>query len=155
MAALGWCNWHKHLPHHSSTPTSTMPPSADNDSPDLEIVGLYACSNGRSCSRHETCGQHVKVGNVLRLVKCVVTIKGRAEEAVKLVKIQDGCDSCTVAFVPHVFTTLPKVTRNINKFVQVIKIYKDSENTHKHHLSNQNHGMASVIFLDAIPVDEW
>ena len=76
---------------------------------------------------YETCGQHVKVGDVLQLIKCVITIKGRAEEAVKLIKIQDSSDSCTVAFVPHVFTTLPKVTRNINKFVQVIKIYKDSE----------------------------
>jgi hypothetical protein len=36
----------------------------------------------------------------LRLVKCVVPMKGRTEEAVKLVKIEDGSKSCTDAFVP-------------------------------------------------------
>ena len=69
--------------------------------PDLEIVGLNSSTNDRSCCQHKTCGEHVVVNDVLRLVNCVVTINGRAEEAVKLVKIADGSDTCTVAFVPR------------------------------------------------------
>ena len=54
--------------------------------------------------------KHVtKVGNVLQLIKCVITVKGKAKEAVKQIKIEDGCDSSMVAFVPQVFTTLHKL----------------------------------------------
>lgn len=124
-------------------------------SPDLEIVGLYASGNGRTCFQHKICGEYVKEDDLLRLVKCVVEVKkDQVEEAVKLVKIADGAESCTVAFVPRVFANDPKVIRNIGKYVQVIELYQDSDNTHKRRLSGQNYGMASVVFLDDIPINE-
>jgi hypothetical protein len=125
-----------------------------NESPDLEIVGLDSSTNGRSCTCHATCGEYVAVDDVLRLVKCVVTIQGLTEDAVKLVKIKDATDSCTVAYVPRAATRLPKVTRNINRFAQVVKLYKDSTSSYKCRMSHQNKGMASIVFLDEIPVDE-
>lgn len=134
--------------------TDTQVPTLHIDSPDLEIVGLNAANNNRSCSQHETCGEHVIPGDVLRLVRCVVTIKGETEEAIKLVKIADGTATCTVAFVPRVFAKEQKVLRNINKFVQVLELYSDSDNSHKRRMSYQNLGMASVAFLDDIPVNE-
>jgi hypothetical protein len=124
------------------------------DPPHLEIIGLHSNSNGRSCCQHRCCGEHVKVGDVLRLVKCVVTIKATPEEAVKLVKIADGTDGCTVGFVPRVFARMPRVEQNINKFVQVVELYSDSENTYKKNLSTKNFGVASVVCLDDIPVPE-
>jgi hypothetical protein len=129
---------------------------ADEDyvHPDLEIVGLSSASNGRSCCQHHICGEHVAANDVLRLVKCVVVANGRTEEAVKLVKIVGGSDTCTVAFVPRVFADAKNVQDHLNKFVQVLEIYKESENTHKRYMSHQNCGMASVVFLDDIPVDE-
>jgi hypothetical protein len=33
----------------------------------------------------------------------------------------------------------------INKFVQVVELYKDSANTHKQRMDHQNRGMASVL----------
>ena len=91
----------------------------------------------------------------MRLVKCVVTVAGHTEEAVKLVKISDGTDSCTVAYLPRVSVNPLKVTKNLNKFAQVVEIYKDSDNSHKRRLAKQNHGMASsIVFLDDIPVGE-
>lgn len=124
------------------------------DSPHLEIVGLHSNSNGRSCCQHKCCGEHVKIGDVLRLVKCVVTINLQAEEAVKLVKIEDGTNCCTVGFVPRVFSRSPQVQQHINGFVQVIELYKDSENTYKNTLSTKNFGVASVVCLDDIPIPE-
>lgn len=91
---------------------------------------------------------------MLRLVKCVVTIKSQPEEAVKLVKIADGTDCCTVGFVPRVFSRMPRVEQNINKFVQVVELYKDSENTYKRKLSNKNFGVACVVCLGDIPIPE-
>ena len=49
---------------------------------------------------------------------------------------------------------MPKVTRNINRFAQVVELYKDSTNSYKRRMSHQNKGMAKIVFLDEIPVDE-
>ena len=125
-----------------------------DESPNLDIVGLDSSTNGRSCTCHATCGEHVLVDDVLRLVRCIVTINGVPEDAVKLVKIKDATDSCTVAFVPRAATKMPKVTRNINRFAQVVEIYKDLTNSYKRRMSHQNKGMAKIVFLDEIPVDE-
>ena len=122
--------------------------------PDIEIVGLDSSTNGRSCTCHATCGQYVFVDDILRLVRCVVTVNGVTEEAIKLVKITDATDSCTVAYVPRVSVNLPKVIQNLNKFAQVVEIYKESTSSAKRRLANQNKGMASIVFLDDIPVDE-
>jgi hypothetical protein len=146
--------FHAHHLHFSSNPYRYGNSSTTMTTPDLEIVGLSASTNGRSCTRHTKCGNHVHIDDLLRLVKCVVTINGRAEEAVKLVKVEEGSDCCTVAFVPRVSSKLPKVQQNINRFVQVVEIYNDSDNTHKRRMANQNHGMASVAFIDDIPVGE-
>eukprot|EP00977_Amphora_coffeiformis_P017062 scaffold5479_cov199-Amphora_coffeaeformis.AAC.1 len=57
---------------------------------DFEVVGLLSCSNGRSCTLHECCGEEVVVGDVLRLVACTVSVDGAVEEAIKVVKVVDG-----------------------------------------------------------------
>jgi hypothetical protein len=119
---------------------------------DLEILGLHSGTNNRSCCQHEKCGEHVVVGDILRLVQCIVTIHGNAEEAIKLVKIDDGSETCTVAFVPRDYAHLPRVKERINKIVQVVEIYKDSDNTHKRRMDQVNRGMASASFLDDIPL---
>ena len=115
--------------------------------PDLEIVGLYSDTNERSCVLHETCGMTVKQGDVLRLVQSVVEINGVVEPAVKCVKVVNGIDACTVAFVPRIYQKQPKVQDHLNKFVTVLELYADSNNTYKRNLSTSNFGMAAVVFL--------
>jgi hypothetical protein len=117
----------------------------------LEIVGLHASSNGRSCSVHTCCGDFLKVGDLLRLQKCVVTIEGQINDAIKCVRIIDGTDSCTAAFVPRSMVKNVKIETKLDTFVQVLELYDDSENTHKRRKSHQNKGMAGCIFLAAIP----
>ena len=89
----------------------------DNDEtipPDLEIVGLYQATNGRSCTTHECCGRTVKVGDVLRLVSVFIpiapndVINGVTDEyAIKVTKIEDGVDMCTVGFLPRYAVKFP------------------------------------------------
>jgi hypothetical protein len=126
----------------------------DEDEPigdvDLEIVGLNSHSNGRYCSVHAVCGDHVRVGDVLRLVETVVTVDGHLEDAVKLVKITDGGEGCTVAFIPRLQINLPIVRRNINKFCVVKELYKNSTNTYKRTKSHRHIGMAGVVLLNEI-----
>ncbi len=69
---------------------------------DFEVVGLFSSTNGRSCCCHKTCGREVRVGDLLRLVRTVVDIGENTETAIKLVKIVDGCDGCTIGFIPRV-----------------------------------------------------
>lgn len=119
----------------------------DDKNVDLEIVGLEASSNGRSCTIHKACGASVEVGDVLRLVRCTVTVNGTTEEALKCVKVVDSVDTCTVAFVPRVQATLPKVEEHVNKFVQVVEVYANSESNYKRSKGATNKGMAAVAFL--------
>jgi len=115
---------------------------------DLEIVGLKSSTNGRSCCLHSCCGEDISIGSILRLVKCTVSVDGSVEEAVKCVRVVDGMDSCTVAFIPRVLAKLPKVTKQLNKFVVVADIYDESPNLYKRDKSFKNCGMAAVVTLD-------
>jgi hypothetical protein len=86
---------------------------------DFEIVGLYGSTNGRSCCFHKTCGKDVEAGNLLQLANTIVEINGQTEMAIKLVRIVDGIDGCTIGFVPQVQLKLPKVVDCLDKFAVV------------------------------------
>ena len=83
----------------------------------------------------------------MRLVECVIEYNGVNEIAIKCVKVVDGQDTCTVAFIPRVTMSLPKVQQHLNKFVQVSELYSLSKNTYKRSKSEANYGMASVELL--------
>jgi hypothetical protein len=125
-----------------------------DESLDIEIVGLQSCSNGRSCSIHEVCGDYVEVGDLLRLIPTVVTINGKDQGAIKLVRLMDEADGCTVAFIPRILMDLPRVQKNLTKFCVVKELYRDSPNSFKRHKNHRNMGCASCYFLDDIPISE-
>jgi hypothetical protein len=118
-----------------------------SSSPEFEIVGLNANTNGRSCTLHECCGKEVEPGDVLRLVPTSVSIDGVIEDAVKCVLVIQGNDTCTVGFVPRVIANTEMVKEHHYLFVQVKEVYDDSDNTYKHKKSYKNHGMAKVAVL--------
>ena len=67
----------------------------------------------------------------MRLVKCVVTRNGELEDAIKCVRIIDGTDSCTAAFVPRSMVNDVRLETALDSFVQVLELYDDSESQHK------------------------
>ena len=89
---------------------------------DLEVVGINGNTNGRSCCMHECCGATLSENELLRLVKCVLTIKNKTEEAVKFVRVTADGDGCTVGFLPRVWIKLPIAAENINNFCIVREI---------------------------------
>ena len=121
----------------------------------LEIVGLHGETNGRSCNVHALCGEHVAVGDVLRMVPCIVQHNREDKNAVKFAKVVDGVDACTVAFLPCHCMSLPKVLGHMNKFAQVAEIHSDSKNAHKRSKAMANSGVASVTLLDDATMAEW
>jgi hypothetical protein len=119
----------------------------------IEICGLTASSNGRSCTSHETCGLFVRVNDTLRLKECIVIVDNKPEPAIKLVKIAEGCETCTIGFIPRIYYGLPKVQNSINGLLQVVSLYKDGT-TYEKHKDHANKGMASCVFMDDIPCME-
>jgi hypothetical protein len=118
----------------------------------LEIYGLSEYSNGRSCEMHQCCGEQVKVGDVLRLQKCVIdTHEGEVEESIACILIRHASETCRVAFIPRVFHNSPLVLQQINKHVQVSELYKESNNTAKRRKNHLNCGVGGVVFLNLIP----
>jgi hypothetical protein len=97
----------------------------------------------------------VKVGELLRLVKCVVSIDGGdAHEAIKCVRIVDGTDSCTVAFVPRSVAKSVQIQSKLGGFAQLLELYDESESQYKKRKSHCNKGMAACVFLASIPQAE-
>jgi hypothetical protein len=121
---------------------------------DFEIVGLFSNSNGCFCCMHKICGEHVCVGDVLRLVKTIIMIGTTNEEAIKLVKLIDGVDAATVGFIPRVQARLPKLVSSINKFCQVIELYHTSDSMYKKYKCDKNLGMSGAVLFNYIPINE-
>jgi hypothetical protein len=120
-------------------------------SSNFEIVGLYGDSNGRCCAEHSECGRHLRVGDICRLVKTQVRINSEEEDAIALVKIKDATETCTVGFIPRSMLKNKIVLNQVEKEVQVLEIYEQSENTTKQRMAKRNHGMASVCPLSMVP----
>jgi hypothetical protein len=118
----------------------------------LMIVGLDKPTDDKKscCREYVSCGAHVQVNDLLRLVPGNYAV-GKQGRGVKLVKILDGTETCTVGHVPKKYENLPKVKANLYQFVQVCHIgrYADSKRMRK--LDRKHHGIASVSFLNDIP----
>ena len=115
---------------------------------DLEIVGLSSSTSGRSCILHEMCGETLNEGDVCRLILITVVINQREEEAIKVVKVVDGTDTCTIGFVSRSFTAMERVYSHAGRLVEINEIYKNLGNEYKQQLAARNKGMASASLLD-------
>ena len=71
---------------------------------DGDIVGLKGTRNGRSCESHDCCGDLTSPDDLVRFKLTVVDIDGKTEEAIKVVRVSDGTESCMVEFY-HVISS--------------------------------------------------
>jgi hypothetical protein len=71
------------------------------------------------------------MGSLVRLVRTLVDINSESELAIKLVKIVDGIDGCTIGFVPRVQSRLPKVVDCLDRFAVVRELYSSSKCSYK------------------------
>jgi hypothetical protein len=91
----------------------------------IEICSLNASSNGCSYTSHETCGFFVKFNNTLRLKESIVIVENQPEPTIKLVKISEGCETCTIGFIPRIYFRLQKVKNFTNGLLHIVLLYKD------------------------------
>jgi hypothetical protein len=66
----------------------------------VEIVGIEASNNGRSCDQHDECGSVLDNDVVVRLRKVqILNSQGREETAIAAYLVSDGIDQCRVGFL--------------------------------------------------------
>ena len=108
----------------------------------LEISGLHNGTNGKSCSMCAICGDHIKSGDTVRLVPMAIECQDIEEVAVKCVKVVDGLNGCTVAFVPRNCMEPPKDKNHFDGFAQVVDVHSESKSSHKQPRAKANDGFA-------------
>ena len=69
-------------------------------------------------------------------------------QLLKVVKVQDAVETCTVAFLNSKDDDWDKLH---NQFAQVTEIYQDSENRYKRKKSKHLRGMAAITLLSTMP----
>ena len=68
--------------------------------PLIDIVGINASGNGRSCEEHKCCGRHViAIDVVLRLRSVQVRVDNVEKPAIAANWVTDGIDRCRVGFL--------------------------------------------------------
>jgi hypothetical protein len=88
----------------------------------VEIVGIEANSNGRSCCQHDVCGTLVAEDVVLRLRKVqILNCVGREETAIAAYHVSDGIDQCLVGFLQRHFVAHAKTFDGV--LAQVTEVY--------------------------------
>ena len=88
----------------------------------VEIVGIEANSNGRSCYQHDVCGTLVEEDVILRLRKVqILNCVGREETAIAAYHVSDGIDQCRIGFLQRHFVAHAKTFDGI--LAQVTEVY--------------------------------
>lgn len=116
-----------------------------------EIVGLRKSGNGRSCACHEVCGTTLKLDDLIKFKKVVVTVEDKVLNAVCVKVIRDGTETCTVGFIPQVEVATRGDLLH-NKYGQVVEFYHDlhEEDVVRRERDHRFCGVASYILLDGI-----
>ena len=117
----------------------------------VEIVGIEASSNGRSCEEHDVCGSVLTEDVVVRLRKVqVVNGKGIEETVIAAKWVSDGIDRCRVGFLQK---HLIKYSKHYDgALAQITDIYSaDSESLMKQKKKRHNVGCCIAALISTQP----
>ena len=116
----------------------------------VEVVGIEANSQGRSCELHETCGSLVEEDVVLRLRKVQVVVEGKEETAIAAYIVSDGVDGCRVGFLKrHMVKHWLKYEGSL---IQVTEVFSGaSESPTKRRLYHHNIGCCVAAVISSLP----
>jgi hypothetical protein len=115
-----------------------------------EIVGIASGESGRTCEIHKVCGELLAVGNLVKFKLVVIEVDDEEDEAIKAIKILNDMDSCHVGFLMRHFVHGRRKEAVVNKFDQVLELYKNSNDMTKQRKNIRLFGIASFRLLDNI-----
>ena len=133
--------------HHSLTMSTIHHPTGIT----VEIVGIEANSNGRSCYQHDVCGELVEEDVVLRLRKVqILNSLGREETAIAAYHVSDGIDQCRVGFLQRHFVAHAKTFDGV--LAQVTEVYSvGSDSPIKRKKCRHNMGCCLAALISDFP----
>jgi hypothetical protein len=118
----------------------------------IDIVGVEESNCGRSCERHDVCGDHLGLDAVvcLRQVQ-IVKENSREEKAVAAYMVTEGVDSCRVGFLPR--QCLKHAEKFDGKLAQITEFLSESDSPHCRRLSHRNRGIVRAVIITGGPSD--
>lgn len=113
----------------------------------VEIVGIQANSNGRSCDQHDVCGSALDDDVVVRLRKVqILNSEGREESAIAAYLVSDGIDQCRVGFLQrHLVRHAKSFDGVLAQVTEVYSVTSESPTKRKKCLHNMGCCLAAVI----------
>lgn len=88
----------------------------------VEIVGIEASGNGRSCDQHDVCGSISDIDVVLRLQKLqIINSLANEETAITAYIVSNGIDQCCVGFLQRHFVAHARSFDGV--LAQVTEVY--------------------------------
>ena len=129
-----------------------MDPETLEDVADGEIWGLTLSTFGRSCERHDCCGETLQKDQVLRFKKIRITCgpNGETEEAIVAIRIEDGCETCKVGYIPP-RVVMYEADKYEGKEGQVISVYEDEDDLVYKNKAKLHNGVASFRLFANVP----
>jgi hypothetical protein len=118
----------------------------------IDIVGVEESNRGRSCERHDVCGDHFGLDAVVRLRQVQIELEnGREEKAVAAYLVTEGVDSCRIGFLPR--QCLKHAEKFDGKLAQVTEFLAESDSPHCRRLSHRNRGIVRAVIITGGPSD--
>jgi hypothetical protein len=118
----------------------------------VDIVGIEAPGNGRSCEEHDICGSVLMEDSVVR-IRCVqVVVDGLEESALACFWITDGIDRCRVGFLPRHYVKHWEDFEG--RLAQIVEFYKDSDSPEKRRKNYRNSGCCKAVLIDTLFGDD-
>jgi hypothetical protein len=117
----------------------------------VEIVGIEASGNGRSCCQHDVCGSVLDDDVVVRLRKVqIINSSGKEETAIAAYLVSDGIDQCRVGFLQRHF--VPHARSFDGVLAQVTEVYSiTSESPIKRKKCRHNMGCCLAALISELP----
>lgn len=119
--------------------------------PLVDVVGINASGNGRSCEEHRCCGRYViAIDVVLRLRSVQVKIDGVEKPAIAAYWVTDGIDRCRVGFLKAKIAEREGLREEYDgRLVQVVSILnKNSESSQDRAAVRRYFGCCQAAFIE-------
>ena len=117
----------------------------------VEIVGIEASGNGRSCCQHDVCGSVLDDDVVVRLRKVqIINSSGKEETAIAAYLVSDGIDQCRVGFLQRHF--VPHARSFDGVLAQVTEVYSiTNDSPIKRKKCRHNMGCCLAALISELP----
>jgi hypothetical protein len=98
----------------------------NSNQPFFESLGLQQQLRSNMQHAYTHGGMHVEVGDILWLVLVNVSARedNEPEEAITMVKVADGTDTCTAGFVPLAFACLEQIIEKFNNCCIILEQFQ-------------------------------